>query len=230
MNQILAALAWLAEPENWTGPDGVLTRAGQHIGYSALALVVAAAIAVPLGIYIGHTGRGRTIAVALSGAVRALPTLGLLTLLALTMGLGLAWSIVPSTIVLALLAIPSLLAATYSGIDAADDDVVDGARATGLSEGQVIGWVELPLAAPIMFGGLRAAALQVIATATISAYLGLGGLGRYILDGLAMNDYPRMLAGAIVVCTLALVVDGLILAVQRLLVPLGVRIALGTAR
>lgn len=227
MNQVLAALRWLADGANWVGAQGIGSRLWEHTWYSLLALVIATAIAVPAGMLIGHTGRGRVVAVALSGAVRALPSLGLLTLLAVSMGLGLRWSIVPSTIVLALLAIPSLLAATYAGFDAVDADVVDGARATGLSETQIVGKVELPLALPMMVGGLRSALLQVIATATISAYLGLGGLGRFILDGLSVSDYPRMLGGAIMVVALALVADQVIQIVQRLAVPPGVRVAAG---
>lgn len=227
MNQVIAALQWLADGANWSGPGGLLARTWEHLWYTGLALVVGAVVAVPLGMYIGHTGKGRTFAVGVSGAVRALPSLGLLTLLAVSMGLGLGWAVVPSTIVLALLAVPSLLAATYSGFDQVPDDVVDGARATGFSELQIVGRVELPLALPLMVGGLRAAALQVLATATISAYLGLGGLGRFILDGLSVSDYPRMLGGAIAVGGLALAVDGLILVVQRLVVPRGVHVAVG---
>lgn len=227
MNQVIAALQWLVDGSNWTGSGGILVRTGEHLWYTLLALVLAILIAIPLGMFIGHTGKGRTFAVGASGAVRALPSLGLLTLLAVSMGLGLSWAIVPSTIVLALLAIPSLLAATYSGFDQVPDDVVDAARATGFAELQIVARVELPLALPLMVGGLRAAALQVLATATISAYLGLGGLGRFILDGLSVSDYPRMLGGAIAVGLLALAVDGLILIVQRLVVPRGVRVAVG---
>ncbi|MCC2593737.1 ABC transporter permease subunit [Tessaracoccus sp. OS52] len=227
MNQIVAALAWLADGANWSGSGGIIARTGEHLWYSVLALALAAVVAVPLGMYIGHTGRGRTFAVAASGAVRALPSLGLLTLLAVSMGLGLSWSIVPSTIVLALLAVPSLLAGTYSGFDSVADDVVDGARATGFSELQIVSRVELPLALPLMVGGLRAAALQVIATATISAYIGLGGLGRFILDGLSVSDYPRMLGGAIAVGGLALAVDLIIQIVQRTTIPRGVHVAVG---
>ncbi len=227
MNALGDAVAWLVDPANWLGSQGLLVRLWEHTWYSGLALVVALVVAVPLGILIGHTGRGRTFVVALSGAVRALPSLGLLTLLAVTMGLGLRLAIVPSTIVLALLAIPSLLASTYSGIEAVPDTVVDGARATGLSEGQIVTRVELPLALPMMIGGLRAAVLQIIATATISAYLGLGGLGRPILDGLAVSDYPRMLGGAIAVALLALAADWVIQVAWRLLRPDGVRVAVG---
>lgn len=229
MIQFADTFAWLLDPANWTGSGGIPTRIAEHLWYCFLALVLAIVIAVPAGLYIGHTGKGRGIAIGLTGALRALPSLGLLTLLAVTMGLGLRLVIVPSTIVLAILAIPPLLAASYSGVEAVDGDVVDGARATGLNEWQIVRRVEVPLAAPLLIGGLRSALLQVIATATLSAYLGLGGLGRFIFDGQAVRDYTQMLGGAIIVIALALVIDGLILLAQKLLVPDGVGIALGTS-
>lgn len=228
MNQLVEAFAWLMDPAHWSGSTGIATRVLEHIWYCLLAIVLGALVAVPAGLFIGHTGRGRAFAIGLTGALRALPSLGLLTLLAVAMSLGLKLAIVPSTIVLAILAIPPLLAASYSGVEAVDGDVVDGARATGLSEWQIVRLVEVPLAGPLLVGGLRSAMLQVIATATLSAYLGLGGLGRYILDGQAVADYPKMLAGAILVIALALVIDGLILVTKRLLVLPGVGIALGT--
>lgn len=229
MTQFVEAFSWLMDPVNWSGSRGIPTRVLEHLWYCVLAIALAALVAVPAGLFIGHTGRGRGLAIGVTGALRALPSLGLLTLLAVTMSLGLSLSIVPSTIVLAILAIPPLLAASYSGVEAVDSDVVDGARATGLSEWQIVQRVEVPLAGPLLVGGLRSAMLQVIATATLSAYLGLGGLGRYILDGQAVADYPKMLAGAILVIALALVMDVLILLAQRLAVPSGVGIALGTA-
>lgn len=228
MNQLLDAFAWLADPAHWSGSGGIGTRILEHVYYSLLALVLAIVAAVPAGLFIGHTGKGRAVAIGLTGALRALPSLGLLTFLAVSMSLGLRLAIVPSTIVLAILAIPPLLAAAYAGVEAVDADVVDGARATGLNEWQIVTRVEVPLAAPLLVGGLRSATLQVIATATLSAYLGLGGLGRFIFDGQAVRDYTQMLGGAIVVIALALAVDGLILLAKRYLLPQGVGIALGT--
>ncbi|MBV6537905.1 ABC transporter permease subunit, partial [Ursidibacter maritimus] len=151
---------------HWAGSGSIGVRIGEHLWYTLLALTVAAIIAIPAGLAIGHTGRGKTIAVACSGALRALPSLGLLTLLAISTTIGIENPVVPSTIVLAILAIPPLLAGSYSGIDAIDDEVADGARACGMTEMQVLGRVELPLATPLLLGGLRSAALQVIATTT----------------------------------------------------------------
>lgn len=228
MNQIIDAFRWIVNPANWSGSGGIGIRILEHLWFTLLAIALAAVVALPAGLFIGHTGKGRSVAIGLTGALRALPSLGLLTLLAVTMGLGLNLAIVPSTIVLAILAIPPLLAASYSGVEAVDGEVVDGARATGLNEWQIVTRVEVPLAGPLLVGGLRSAMLQVIATATLSAYLGLGGLGRFIFDGQAVRDYTVMLGGAIVVIALALTIDGLILLAKRLLLPPGVGIALGT--
>ena len=226
MNHIAAALTWLTTSSHWAGSGSIGVRIGEHLWYTLLALTIAAITAIPAGLAIGHTGRGKTIAVACSGALRALPSLGLLTLLAISTTIGIENPVVPSTIVLAILAIPPLLAGSYSGVDAIDDEVADGARACGMTEMQVLSRVELPLATPLLLGGLRSAALQVIATTTICSYLGMGGLGRFILDGLAVSDYPQMLAGSIVIIVLALVVDGLLCLVTRLLTGPGVRHAL----
>lgn len=182
---------------------------GQHVGYSALAVGFAVLIGLPLGVAIGHSGRGRNVMLAAFGVLRALPTLGLLTWLTLALPLGVRMPLVPSTIVLVVLAVPPVLAAAQSGVVSIPRPTVDAAVAMGLNTRQVVWSVELPLALPTILGGIRSCALQVIATATIAAYVGLGGLGRYLLDGMALRDYPLMLKGAVMVTVLALVVDGL---------------------
>lgn len=204
------AWAWLTDPVNWSGPAGIPIRTLEHVGYTALAVAVAALIAVPLGIYIGHTGRGRTLALAVTGGLRAMPTLGLLTLIVLLAGIGLLAPI----IALAILCIPPLLAGIYAGIDSVPDHVVDASRAQGMTEAQIISRVELPLASPLIIGGLRSAVLQVIATATVAAFVPLGGLGRYIIDGLAVRDLPRVMGGSIIVVILAFVIDMLFALLQ----------------
>lgn len=206
-------LSWLFTSAHWSGDDGFPHRILQHLGYTTLTVVIAAAIALPLGLWIGHTGRLRGLAIGITGALRALPTLALVVIMVLWRGIGLT----PPTVALVVLAIPPLLAGAYAGLESVDRQTVDAARAIGMTEWQVLGRVEIPLALPLILGGLRSAVLQVIATATVAAYVGLGGLGRYLIDGLAVRDYPQMLAGATVVVVLALLLDGGFAVLQRAL-------------
>jgi osmoprotectant transport system permease protein len=195
------AVRWILDSSNYGGMNGIDTRVFEHLRISLLVLVIAAAIAIPLGIAIGHTGRGDRVVVALAGGARALPTLGLITLMALWVGIGLEAPVVA----LVVLAAPSILAGTYAGLQSVDRQIVDGARAIGMSEWQIIRRVELPLARLSLVGGLRSAALQVIATTTLADYVGGGGLGRFIFRGLKTNDYPQMLGGSILVVAIAIV-------------------------
>lgn len=211
MSALSGGFSWLADGSHWHGEDGFPHRIAQHLGYTALTVAVAAAIAIPLGLWIGHTGRLRALAIGLTGALRALPTLGLLTLVVIWRGIGLT----PPIVALVVLAIPPLLAGAYAGLEAVDRATIDAARAIGMTEWQVLGRVEIPLAMPLILGGLRAAVLQVIATATVAAYIGLGGLGRYVMDGLSVRDYPQMVAGSLLLVVLALVLDGLFAVTQR---------------
>ncbi|GAA3517261.1 ABC transporter permease [Aeromicrobium panaciterrae] len=212
MSVLSETVDWLTDGDNWSGDAGIPHRVVEHLGYTALTVAIAAAIAIPLGLYIGHTGRLRGLAIAVSGALRALPTLGVLTSILLITGIGLK----PSIIALVLLALPPLLAGAYSGLEAVDRSTIDAARAIGMTETQILTKVEVPLALPLIVGGIRSATLQVVATATIAAYVGLGGLGRYLIDGLALSDYPRMAGGSVVVIVLALVLDAVFVALQRL--------------
>ncbi|QOR72038.1 ABC transporter permease [Ruania alkalisoli] len=205
MNLFADAFAWLASPEHHTGSDAIAVRLGEHLLYSAIAVLISAAIAVPIGYFIGHTRRGKQIAVAFSGAARALPSLGLLTLLTLFVGIGQAP--MAATIVFVVLGVPSVLAGAYAGIEAVDEHVVDAARAMGMTEWQILWRVEAPIGLPLLIGGLRSATLQIVSTAVLAAYVGLGGLGTYILRGINLNDYTQMLGGALVIVALALVLD-----------------------
>lgn len=211
MNQVVAAFAWLAEPARWTGPTGIGARLAEHLGYSLLAVLLAALLAVPIGVLVGHTGRGRGVAVAVASAGRALPTLGLVTLLALWFGIGLTAPVAA----LVVLALPSLLAGAYSAVESVDRGVVDAARAQGMTEWQILGRVELPLGMPLLVGGFRSATLQVVATAMLAAYVGNGGLGTYIFLGLKTQDYPMMLAGSLLVIALAILLELVGLGIQR---------------
>ncbi|MCP2031437.1 osmoprotectant transport system permease protein [Okibacterium sp. HSC-33S16] len=223
MNLFGDAFRWILEPSHWTGPNGIPNRILEHLAYTGLTVLIATLIAVALGLYIGHTGRFRGIAVSVTGAMRALPTLGLLVYLAVLFGLGIQFALIPTIIVLVVLAIPPLLAGAYSGVQSVDGRTVDAARSMGMTEWQILWKVEVPLALPLILGGIRSAVLQVVATATVAAYISLGGLGRYIIDALPVRDYTTVLVGALLVTILALVLDGILILCQRLTVPAGVR-------
>jgi osmoprotectant transport system permease protein len=226
VNLLSQLVEWFADPAHWSGSTGVPARLLEHLFYSGLALLVGLVVALPIGALVGHTGRGGFLLVGLANGLRALPELGLLTLLVLLMGIGL----LPVTLALAVLAIPPLLAGTYAGVRNVDRAVVDAARGMGMYGRQVLLRVELPNALPLMLGGLRSAALQVIATAAVAAYVSYGGLGRFLIDGLRIRDYPQMAAGAVLVAALALIVEALLALVQRSIISPGLRASGGARR
>jgi len=213
---------WLTDPANWTGDGGLLERVAEHLRYTVIAVLGAAVVAVPLGLAIGHTGRGGTVAVGLANAMRALPTLGVITLLSLQLGI---LRVGPVLLGLGLLAVPPILAGAYAGVQSVDRAVVDAAAGVGMTSWQRLWRVEVPIAMPLLLGGLRGAVLQVVATATVAAYVGLGGLGRPLLDGLRVTDYPRVAGAAVVVAVLAVLLDLGLAVVSRRMVPRGLRLA-----
>lgn len=215
---------WLTDGAHWQGSDGILQRLIEHLEYSVVAVLIAALVAIPLGLFVGHTGHGRLLIVNVAGAFRAIPTLGLLFIVALWLFPKIKGDIafvIPSLLVLVVLAIPPILSSTYAGVDEVDPAARDAARGMGMRGTQVLAQVELPCALPLIFSGLRSGMLQVIATATVAATVGLGGLGRLLIDGLAVRDFPQMAAGAILVAALALVVDLVLALVQRAVVSPG---------
>jgi len=210
--------AWLADPANWTGSDGILVRTVEHLGYAGITLLLAALIGIPLGLWIGQTGRGRLVVVNLVNGMRSVPTLGLLFVAVLVLGPRLGGDLAflaPAIIVLVILAIPPILAGAYAGVDSVDPAARDAARGMGMRPLDVLIRVEVPCALPLIFSGLRSAALQVIATATLAASVSLGGLGRFLIDGQAYRDYGQMAGGALLVAVLAVLVDLVFAAVQR---------------
>jgi osmoprotectant transport system permease protein len=218
-------VSWLTTAANWTGPDGIWTRLGEHLVLSAVSVAIAAVLALPIGAWIGHTGRGAGWIAGVANALRALPSLGLLILLALWALDHLPVSIAlqaASIAVLVLLAVPPLLTATYSGVAAVDPGTRGAAEGLGMTGPQVLLRVEAPIALPLVFSGLRSAYLQVVATATIAAEVSLGGLGRYVLDGLAQQDYIKMAAGAILVAALAIAGDRVIALIGYLVTSPGI--------
>ena len=211
MNYLRQAFSWLTDSSNWSGASGIPARIGEHLLITAIVVGLAAAIAVPVCVLVGHTRRGAAAVGAVTGAARSIPTLGLLTVFGLAFGIGLKAPV----LALVILAIPSLLAGTYAGIQAIDPAIPSAAKAVGMSPAQVIGKVEIPLALPVIVGGIRAAVLQVIATATLAAYISDTGLGRYLFSGLKSRDYTQMLGGAFVVILLALLMEVILASLQR---------------
>ncbi|MDH6136789.1 osmoprotectant transport system permease protein [Kitasatospora sp. MAA4] len=216
-------LSWISDffnsPDRRSGPDSIVQRVGEHLAISGEALFYAALLAVPLGLLIGYSGRGAGLVTALSGTARALPTLGLVTLAVLLVGVGDSAVLIP----LVALAAPVLLVAACEGVRGTDPDLRDAARGIGLTHRQVLFQVCVPAALPALLAGLRTATVQVIATATVAAYVGLGGLGRYVIDGLATRDFPLTIGGALLVVLLAVAAQLLFAALNRFALPAGLR-------
>jgi len=210
---------WVTTSANWQGSDSIPQQIIAHLGYTVLPLLIAALIGIPLGVAIGHTGRGAVLVVNLANAWRAIPTLGLLILLAVYLGFSILTWLIP----LVVLAIPPIIINAYEGVAGVDPDVKDAAKGMGMTPWQQVTRVEIPIALPLLLVGLRTATIFVVATATIAAYIGLGGLGRFIIDGLASNDYGPVAGGALLVVLLAVLVLALFAVLNRLVVPVGLR-------
>jgi osmoprotectant transport system permease protein len=219
VNALGDAWHWFFQSAQWSGVDSIPARLGQHLYYSGVALLLAVVIAVPLGMLIGHTNRGGFIAVNTANAARALPTVGVVLLVVTLVGIGFVPVIVP----LVALAIPPILVNTYEGIRQVEPELVDASRCMGLRGRQVLTSVEVPIALPLILLGVRTAAIQIVSTATIAAYVGLGGLGRFIFDGLARQEYPTVIGGAVLVVALALLTEVIFVGAQKLLVSAGLQ-------
>jgi osmoprotectant transport system permease protein len=217
MNVVNEVIAWLTDPAQWSGPDGIPVRTLQHLWYSVLATAIAAAVALPIGVYIGHTGRGATFAVNLTNLGRAIPSLGIIILMFTVFGFGVA----PVLITLFALAIPPIVTNSYIGVRSVDPDVRQAAEGMGMRGRQVLWQVELPMAMPLIMAGIRTSAVQVVATATLAAFVGLGGLGRYLIDGLAQRDLAEVVGGAILVAVLSLLTELALGRVQTMVVSKG---------
>ncbi|WKD62133.1 Glycine betaine/carnitine/choline transport system permease protein OpuCB [Corynebacterium ciconiae DSM 44920] len=219
MGPVVEAFQQITSASQWSGSTGFGVRILEHLQLTLLTMAGALLIGLPVGIWLGvrahRTGKSGTSIVSALGALRALPTLGLVTWLTLIIPFGISMPTVPAVIVLVILAVPPVVAGAYSGIAAIEHSVVDAAVAMGHSPWQALRAVHVPLALPTIIGGIRSATVQVLATATVAAYIGLGGLGRPLIDGLALRDYPQMLAGAFLVIALAWFVDMLLAVAQR---------------
>lgn len=220
MEVFLDALRWLLSPEQYQGEGSLPIRVGEHLVYTLIPAFAAGLIALPLGYLIGHTGRGAVWVVGLSGATRALPSFGVLLLLVLLVGVE--WRELAAVGALMLLGIPPMLAATYSGVQQIPRAVVDAATAQGMTPWQVLWRVEIPLSLPVVLGGIRSAVLQIVATATLVAYVGLGGLGHDIIQGIPLRRFDQTVGAAIVIILLAVVMDQTLAFVAKRAVPRGV--------
>jgi osmoprotectant transport system permease protein len=222
MNVVGQTVAWFTDPANWVGPNGIPVRLEEHIIISVLSLIIAMLIALPAGLYIGHTGRHARVAVNAANLWRALPSLAVIAIvLPLTARVDpqLGFKVYPTLIAMVVLAVPPILVNTFSGISGVDRDAVEAGRGLGMSEFQVLRRIEIPLAVPAILTGLSSATVQVIATATLGAIFGFGGLGRYLVDGLAQGDIGQTVGGAVLVAWLVLVAGGLLAITQYLLTP-----------
>jgi osmoprotectant transport system permease protein len=206
---------WFGDPSHWSGPTGIPARLAEHIQISAIPVGVAALIALPVAMYIGHRRRFEFLIVSIANMGRAIPSFGLLFLFVILLGIGDE----PVLIAMVLLAIPPILTNAYVGIQGVDPDTLESARGMGMSELGVLTRIELPLAAPVIVAGLRTAAVQVVATATLAAVVAGGGLGRYITDGFAAGDRPQIFAGAVLVGLLAIATEGAFALLQRVVTP-----------
>src|SRR6266566_3079503 len=220
MTIITRVSQWFADSAHWSGSDGIPRRLAEHVQLSAESVAIGALIALPIGIALGHYGRFGNLAINISNVGRALPSFGILVIAFQVFGLG----DFPIVLSLTALAIPPMLTNSYVALREVDPDVKDAARGMGYRELAQLLRVELPLSVPLLMAGVRTSAVQVVATATLAAIIAGGGFGRYIIDGLARSDYPRLVAGALLVAALALATELLLAGLQRLLVPRGIRL------
>lgn len=216
---LVMLLEWFTDIATWQGPDGIPIRAAEHVYYTLVSMAVAMAVALPLGIGLGHAGRGGLLAINVANIGRAVPEFGVVILVFLIAGYG----DMPILVALVALAIPPMVTNSYVGMRSVDPDIRQAARGMGMTGWQVLWLVELPIALPVVMAGIRTSAVQVISTATLAAYVGLGGLGRYLIDGLATKELTQVVGGAILVAVLALAIEAVLARLQRSIVSEGMK-------
>jgi osmoprotectant transport system permease protein len=212
-------LDWLARPENWSGSGSIPARFSEHLVYSGIALALATLIALPFGLWTGHTGRFGFLVASIANAARAMPTVGVLVLVFALVGIGFT----PALVALVALAVPPILVNAHEGVRSVDPTVPAAAKGMGMRGTQVLLRVELPVALPAVLLGLRTAAIQIVSTATIAAYVSLGGLGRFIFDGMSRREFDMVAGGALLVALLAIATEVLFTLLAATVVSPGVR-------
>ena len=224
MGIIGEVVAWLTDPAHWTGPSGIPTRVAEHLAISLAALLIATLIALPIGLYVGHTRRGGRLAVNAANIARAIPSLALIGIavpITVLIDPQFGFKVLPTLLAMIALGIPPILVNTYTGITEVDRDLTEAATGMGLTARQVLGGVELPLAAPVIVAGMGSAAVQIIATATLGAIFGFGGLGAYLTEGISQNDDAMVFSGVVLVAALALAAEATFTLSGRALTPRG---------
>jgi osmoprotectant transport system permease protein len=232
MDIVNETIAWLREPAQWAGPAGIPTRVVEHLALSAVAVLIAIAIALPVGLLVGHTKRGAGVAVNVANLGRALPSLAVISIfLPLTAAIDpqLGFKVYPTLIAMVILGIPPILVNTYVGVSGVDPDLVEAGRGMGLRERQILSRIEIPLALPVLVGGIRSASVQIVATTTLGAIFGGVGLGRYLVEGIAQNDNGMIFGGVVLVAALCLATEGALALVQRAITSPGLGPSPGTA-
>jgi osmoprotectant transport system permease protein len=224
MHTFIEVFKWLTDGAHWTGKDAIPALTLQHLELSFASVGLAVGVALPLGVFIGHRRKGEFAAITVANLGRAVPSFAILVLSFILFARlfpksTVAFGFWPTLVALVLLAIPPVFTNAVVGVQSVDDDMVESARGMGMTERQVLLRLELPLAAPVIMAGLRVSTLQVIATATLSALIGGGTLGRFIIDGLATFDVVQSVAGAVLVAALALLIDGMLALLERVVSP-----------
>jgi osmoprotectant transport system permease protein len=226
MDLLSETIAWLTDPANWSGPAGIPTRLAEHVVLAGASLLVALAIALPLGLWVGHTRRGTRAVAQIANVGRALPTLAVIALvLPITAAIDPqnGFKIYPAVVAMVVLAIPPILVNAQTGVLEVDADLVEAGRGMGMRGDQLVRGVEVPVALPVILGGVRSAAVQVVATLTLAAIFGGPGLGRYLVEGLAQQDDGMLFGGVVLVAMLSLVTEATFAALGRLAVSPGLR-------
>ena len=219
MGFLADVVRWFTTGAHWSGDAGAVHRLSEHITMSVASVLVGAVLALPVGIWLGHTGRGGALAINVSNVGRAIPSFAILVIAAQVVGIG--WR--PAFLALVVLAIPPMVTNAYVGMQGVDADVRESAKGMGMTGSQSLWRVELPVALPLVMAGVRTAAVQVVATATIAALVAWGGLGRFIVDGIAQRDFVQVFAGAVLVAGLSILTELGLAGLQHLIVPKGLR-------
>jgi len=217
-------LQWFLDGSHWQGDFGIPNRLFEHVSMSVESLAAAALIALPIGVALGHIGRGGNLAINVSNVGRAVPSFALLVIAVQLVGIGF-W---PAFIALVALGVPPIVTNSYIGMREVDADVREAARGMGMRERAILWRVELPIASPLIMAGVRTSAVNIVATATLAALVAWGGLGRFIVDGLAQRDTVQLFSGALLVALLSIAVELSLTALQRITTPIGLRIETST--